>query len=119
MAIYDGELKRKKIGAEEAAAKVRSGDWVEYGFGLGQPNAFDRALAERVAHLERIKIRGCLAMRSCADIDRASGFSRRARAPGARVQSSIARDFLSVEKILDRKNCGDFSRRIRAPKSAR
>ena len=63
MAIYDGELKRKKISAEEAAAKVKSGDWVEYGFGLGQPDAFDRALAERVAKLERVKIRGCLAMR--------------------------------------------------------
>ena len=64
MAIsYDGELKRKKISAEEAAAKVKSGDWVEYGFGLGQPDLFDRALAEREPKLERVKIRGCLAMR--------------------------------------------------------
>jgi acyl-CoA hydrolase len=64
MAIsYQGELKRKKVSADEAAARVKSGDWVEYGFGLGQPDLFDRALAGRVRKLERVKIRGCLAMR--------------------------------------------------------
>ena len=41
--VYQGELKRKKITAEDAAARVKSGDWVEYGFGLGQPDVFDRA----------------------------------------------------------------------------
>ena len=66
---FDGELKRKLISAEVAAARVKSGDWVEYGFGLGQPDLFDRALAERVASLERVKIRGCLAMRPRAAID--------------------------------------------------
>jgi acyl-CoA hydrolase len=60
---YQGELKRKKISAEEAAAQVKNGDWVEYGFGLGQPDLFDRALAGRAQALERVKIRGCLAMR--------------------------------------------------------
>jgi acyl-CoA hydrolase len=60
---YQGELKRKKVSADEAAARVKSGDWVEYGFGLGQPDLFDRALAGRVQKLERVKIRGCLAMR--------------------------------------------------------
>jgi acyl-CoA hydrolase len=69
MTIYDGELKRKLISAEEAAAKVKSGDWLEYGFGLGQNDAFDRALAERVPHLERVKIRGCLAMRPRAAVE--------------------------------------------------
>jgi len=56
---YEGELKRKKISADEAAARVKSGDWVEYGFGLGQPDVFDRALAEHAQKLERVKIRGC------------------------------------------------------------
>ncbi len=60
---YQGELKRKKVSAEEAAARVKSGDWVEYGFGLGQPDLFDRALAERVRKLKRVKLRACLAMR--------------------------------------------------------
>ncbi len=66
---YDGELKRKLVSAEQAAAEVKSGDWVEYGFGLGQPDLFDRALAERAAKLERVKIRGCLAMRPRAAVE--------------------------------------------------
>jgi acyl-CoA hydrolase len=66
---FDGELKRKILGPDAAAAKVKSGDWVEYGFGLGQPDLFDRALAERVASLERVKIRGCLAMRPRAAVE--------------------------------------------------
>src|SRR5580658_8186740 len=66
---FQGELKRKKISAEAAAARVKSGDWVEYGFGLGQPDLFDRALAERAPALERVKIRGCLAMRPRAAVE--------------------------------------------------
>src|SRR5579862_665328 len=70
MAIsHEAELKRKKISADAAAGKVKSGDWVEYGFGLGQPDLFDRALAERVASLERVKIRGCLALRPRAAVE--------------------------------------------------
>ena len=37
----------KRITAADAAAKVDSGDWVEYGTGIGQPDAFDAALGER------------------------------------------------------------------------
>ena len=66
---FDGELKRKLLSADAAAGKVKSGDWVEYGFGLGQPDLFDHALAQRVASLERVKIRGCLAMRPRAAIE--------------------------------------------------
>jgi acyl-CoA hydrolase len=66
---FDGELKRKLLDAAAAAAKVKSGDWVEYGFGLGQPDLFDHALARRVASLERVKLRGCLAMRPRAAIE--------------------------------------------------
>ncbi len=66
---YQGELKRKRVSAEEASARVISGVWVEYGFGLGQPDLFDRALAARVRKLERVKIRGCLAMRPRAAVE--------------------------------------------------
>jgi len=66
---YQRELKRKKISADEAAAQVKSGDWVEYGFGLGQPDLFDRALAGRVPKLQRVKIRGCLALRPRAAVE--------------------------------------------------
>jgi acyl-CoA hydrolase len=69
MTSFDAELKRKITTADAVASRVKSGDWVEYGFGLGQPDLFDCALAERVASLERVKIRGCLAMRPRAVVE--------------------------------------------------
>ena len=57
------ELKRKTIGAEQAASMVKSGSWLDYGFGAGQPDLFDKALASRVRELKDLRIRGCLAMR--------------------------------------------------------
>jgi acyl-CoA hydrolase len=59
----------KKITAREAAALVRSGDWVDYGAVLGQPDAFDRALAERVDELRNVSIRGCLSVRPRAVVE--------------------------------------------------
>ncbi len=66
---FEAELKRKTTEAEEAAALVKSGDWIDYGFGVAQPEAFDRALAGRVAQLTGVKIRGTLAMRPRAVIE--------------------------------------------------
>jgi len=62
----------KQITAEAAAALVKSGDWVDYGFGMGQPDLFDRALADRASELRGVKIRGCLTLRPRAvlDVDR-------------------------------------------------
>lgn len=51
------------ITPEEAAGLVRSGDWVDYGAALGQPDAFDRALARRVDELHDVNIRACLSVR--------------------------------------------------------
>ncbi|SRR5579875_108365 len=69
MADYASELKRKTMTAERAAELVRSNSWVDYGFGLGQPDLFDKALAARVSKLEDVKIRGCLAMRPRAAVE--------------------------------------------------
>jgi acyl-CoA hydrolase len=67
---YDrGEYQRKRISAEAAAALVRSGGWVDYGFGLGQPDRFDAALAARKAELQGVLIRACLAMRPRAVLE--------------------------------------------------
>jgi acyl-CoA hydrolase len=63
------ELKRKTVSPEQAAALVKSDDWLDYGFGLGQPDLFDRALAARINTLERVKVRGCLALRPCAAVE--------------------------------------------------
>ena len=63
------ELQQKTISADAAAGQVRSGDWVEYGFGLGQPDVVDQALARRVAELTNVKLRGTLALRPRAVIE--------------------------------------------------
>lgn len=51
------------VAAEVAAQAVKSGDWVDYGFGAGFPELMDRALAARKAELENVKIRGGLVIR--------------------------------------------------------
>jgi acyl-CoA hydrolase len=66
---FESELKRKTVGAEEAAALVKSGDWIDYGFGIGQPELFDGALAARIGGLSGVRIRGTLAMRPRAVIE--------------------------------------------------
>src|SRR5262245_161655 len=53
----------QRISAADAATLVRSGDWIDYGFGIGQPDHFDRALAARAADLRGVKIRSCLTLR--------------------------------------------------------
>jgi acyl-CoA hydrolase len=66
---FESELKRKTVEAETAAAQVKSGEWIDYGFGVGQPDVFDRALAARIATLEDVKIRGTLALKPRAVIE--------------------------------------------------
>ena len=58
------EYRDKFVTPEQAAAKaVRSGDWVDYGFGAGFPELLDRALAGRKEELKDVKIRGGLVIR--------------------------------------------------------
>ena len=59
----------KSISAGEAAGLVRSGDWLDYGAVLGQPDAFDRALAERAGDLHNVNIRACLSVRPRAVLE--------------------------------------------------
>ena len=58
-----------RISDADAAALVRSCDWVDYGFGMGQPDLFDRALAARAGELEGVKIRSCLTLRPRAVLE--------------------------------------------------
>jgi acyl-CoA hydrolase len=57
------------ISAREAAALVKSGDWLDYGAVLSQPDAFDQALAERASELRAVNIRGCLSVRARAVVE--------------------------------------------------
>ncbi|HMK93694.1 MAG TPA: butyryl-CoA:acetate CoA-transferase, partial [Thermoleophilia bacterium] len=52
--------------AEQAVQAIDSGDWVEYTFGHGIPQALDRALAARRSELRDVKIRWMLALRPLA-----------------------------------------------------
>ena len=53
----------KFVVPEEAVQAVRSGDWVDYGFGAGFPELLDRALAGRKGAVQDVKIRGGLVIR--------------------------------------------------------
>lgn len=56
--------KYRIVTPEEAVAEaVRSGDWVDYGFGAGFPELLDRALAGRKGQVRDVKIRGGLVIR--------------------------------------------------------
>src|SRR6202167_996194 len=63
------ELKSKTVAADAAAAAVKSGDWIDYGFGVGQPDLIDQALAARIATLRDVKLRGTLALRARAAVE--------------------------------------------------
>ena len=46
--------------ADAAAAKIKSGDWVDFGWGVAMPEAVDAALAKRLPGLTDVKFRGSL-----------------------------------------------------------
>jgi butyryl-CoA:acetate CoA-transferase len=69
--LYAEEYQRKCVSAEEAVKVVKSGDWIEYGFGHTKPIALDRALAARKDELKDINIRHtlCLSPQACIEAD--------------------------------------------------
>ena len=58
----NSEYQAKLRSAEEAAAVVESGQWVDYGLGLSQPIMLDAALAKRKAELRDVKFRSALSL---------------------------------------------------------
>ncbi|UFS71454.1 butyryl-CoA:acetate CoA-transferase [Geomonas sp. RF6] len=59
--VYE-EYRQKLVSAEKAARVVKSGEWVDYGFGLGHPVATDVALAARAEELTGVRVRGGITM---------------------------------------------------------
>lgn len=55
---YKKMYAEKLVSAEAAAAVVKSGDWVDYGWTTGTPVAVDAALAKRMTELTDVKFRG-------------------------------------------------------------
>jgi acyl-CoA hydrolase len=61
--------KARRITAADAADLVKSGDWVDYGAALGQPDCFDHALAARKEELRDVKVRACISLRPRAIVE--------------------------------------------------
>ena len=59
----------RSISAEAAAQLVRSGNWIDYGIALCQPDVFDMALAARKSELANVKIRSCISMKPRAVLE--------------------------------------------------
>ena len=53
----------KLVTAGEAAAQVKSGDWVDFGWGVTMPDSVDAALAKRLPELSDVKFRGSLLLK--------------------------------------------------------
>lgn len=52
----------KRMTAQQAAALVKSGDWVDYGWTVNTPVAVDAAIAARLPELENVNFRGGILM---------------------------------------------------------
>lgn len=52
----------KLVSADTAAAVVKSGDWVDYGWATGTPVAVDAAIAKRMSELTDVNFRGGILM---------------------------------------------------------
>ncbi len=64
------EYNQKLVSADDAVKVVKSGDWVDYGWCNGTPDALDKALAKRTDELNDIKLRGGILLKPLAVFDR-------------------------------------------------
>jgi butyryl-CoA:acetate CoA-transferase len=60
---YQQEYRSKLVTAEQAAAVIKSGDWVDFGWSTATPNVVDRAIAKRLPELHDVNFRGGIVMR--------------------------------------------------------
>ena len=64
------EYKQKLVSADEAVKIVKSGDWVDYGWCTGKPDALDNALARRTDELKDVNVRGGILLKPLAIFER-------------------------------------------------
>lgn len=67
---YTAEYRQKLVSADEAVKVVKSGDWVDYGWCTGTPDALDKALARRTDELNNINLRGGILLKPLAVFER-------------------------------------------------
>ena len=60
---YAALYQQKLTTADEAVKIVKSGDWVDYGWCVGTPDALDQAMAKRLPDLYDVNFRGGVLMR--------------------------------------------------------
>ena len=67
---FQKEYQQKLVSADEAVKIIKSGDWVEYGWCTGTPDALDKALAKRTDELKDVKLRGGILLKPLAVFER-------------------------------------------------
>ena len=67
---FQKEYQQKLVSADEAVKIIKSGDWVDYGWCTGTPDALDKALAKRTDELKDIKLRGGILLKPLAVFER-------------------------------------------------
>ncbi len=67
---FSAEYQQKLTTAEEAVKVVKSGDWVDYGWCTGTPDALDKALAGRTDELTDINLYGGILLKPLAVFER-------------------------------------------------
>ena len=67
---FQQEYQQKLVSADEAVKIIKSGDWVDYGWCTGTPDALDKALAKRTDELKDVKLRGGILLKPLAVFER-------------------------------------------------
>lgn len=67
---FSAEYQQKLTTAEEAVKVIKSGDWVDYGWCTGTPDALDKALAGRTDELTDINLYGGILLKPLAVFER-------------------------------------------------
>ncbi|MCM1105490.1 MAG: butyryl-CoA:acetate CoA-transferase [Blautia sp.] len=67
---YTEEYRQKLVTADEAVKVIKSGDWVDYGWCTGTPDALDKALARRTDELTDVNLRGGILLKPLAVFER-------------------------------------------------
>lgn len=67
--MYIDQYRQKCVSADDAVKVIRSGDWVEFGFGTSKPRLLDEALVKRKDELHDVKLRGGVILTSIAAVE--------------------------------------------------
>ena len=104
------EYKQKLVSADEAVKIVKSGDWVDYGWCTGTPDALDKALARRTDELKDVNVRGGILLKPLAIFEREDagepwnswhmgGYESLSREAVLSTHQSVTQSFLVIIEI--------------------